>query len=605
MAGAAEALGGLLRDFGSKVTEKLRSSEIGSQFIDTVGSQRNEFMRSPEGTQILGKMDAYTQQKNSILGQLLKPVDAIRDAVKDSPARLKSNISDIHQHLTSTNHPAAQHTAQMLQQDPAVGAMNLQTLTQKSWSQASLLAQANVFGVDNANLVKDLMPLYDSPNPVMHSHADAMLNVLANQFHDTMKIPKLGVDASRTKMDVQKAFTLLNKQREQMSEKPIALPKDVKAVYEHQNELARWASYRARIYLAPMIAINHISTFFNYANAPLSAIGKAMAGMDAGEVRQLSDASGIFGSQMHQMIAEDISNRTGFVASKTGKSEIGSVLGKVFHNPGFSFVRGLQLKAGALVGYHSLMHWTEGAMKGDKRSILELKEMGIDVPALLKRGGALSDGDKSTAIFHFVNNRAFIDRSLDRSLTATKNPWTRMLTMFHGYVTSQQAFMRRELQKMMDAGDYVGVARFSATIGLVFPTVAPMIKSAEVLARTASAQQAGQGIQDDYRKLTHPAGVGEFTTEYLDMLSYFGSFGTLHSFITASHSDRLALALMGPIAGDVVRTGQDVINYATKSDKSGKHNIRPLAKDILQQTLPGAGNIISSELFPTKSKGGN
>jgi hypothetical protein len=408
---------------------------------------------------------------------------------------------------------------------------------------------------------------------------------------------------SSTKMDMKKALTLENSYRKQMGldELPVDVSKfNTENVYEKSNELERFSARRVRLYLAPFIAIPHISTFFNYSNAPLTAIMKSMTTMTDPEIRQLSDASGIFGSQMHHIVDEDIRDRTGIIGSKLGQPEVGVLLGKLFHNPGFNFVRKMQLRTGAIIGYHSAMYWAEGAVQGDKRSILELKELGLNSEEVIARKGQLTEEEKSKAIFNFVNNRAFIDRAMDRSLTATRNPWTRILTMFHGYVTFQQAFMRRELQKMLDSGDYAGIARYAGTVGLLFPPVASGIKSAEILARTASVNQASQSMQEDYKKITNPSSIGEFTSEYLDLLSYFGSWGTMHGFLQAAQGDRLALALMGPSAGAAVRTTQDLINLTTKSTKTGKRNIKPLAQDILQQTVPGVGKIVASQLFPKK-----
>jgi hypothetical protein len=510
---------------------------------------------------------------------------------------LKAPLSAVHSHLQSINHSASSASGELLKADPKNATLSIQQMTQKARGQASLLAKTQVFGENNANLVGDIMPLYENGNPTLHSHADTMLNILANQFHDT--IESEGVKKSITKLDIKKAITLLY--RQEGKELPGYIKNfNVSHVYEKSNEIEKFASQRVRWYLAPMIAINHMSTFFNYSQAPLTAIMKSMTQMSDPEIKQLVESSGIFGSQMHHILNSEIEARFGIISSKLGKPEVGVLWDKLFHNPGFNFVRNMQLRTAAVIGYHSALYWAEGAMKGDKRSIAELKELGLNVGDILKRGGQLTTEEKSQAMFYFTNNRAFIDRTMDRSLLATKNPWTRMLTMFHGYVTFQQAFMRRELQKMLDSGDYVGIARYAGTVGLLFPTVAPMLKSAELLARTASLKQASQSLEDDYKKLSNPGETAQFTGEYLDLLSYFGSWGTMHSFLNAAHGDRLALALMGPIAGSAVRTGQDVINYATKPAKGGRRNIKPLAKDVLQQTIPGAGSIIGNQLFPPK-----
>jgi hypothetical protein len=401
------------------------------------------------------------------------------------------------------------------------------------------------------------------------------------------------------------ALMLENKFRQAKEEEPlnIDLSKiNTASVHEHTNAIERFASKRARIFLAPMIAINHMSTFFNPVSAvPLESISKAMAGMENGEIKELSDAAAIFTSQHFHMLMDDMSSETNPLVTKIGKPEVGRLYNQIFHNPGFNFIRNVQLKATAAMGYHAANYWAEKAFRGDKLSAIELKDLGLNPEEVIKRGGQLTREEKIKAIYYFTNNRAFISRPFDRSLTATRNPWTRMLTMFHGYVSSQQRFMRRELQKKLEAGDYVGIARYAGTVGLLFPTIAPMLKAAETFARTGSPSTAVGGMQADYKTLAHPENVAQFSAEYLDMLSYFGSWGVMHSFISAAHGDRLALALMGPIAGDVVRTAQDTINFSTKSTKTGKHNIKPLAKDILQQTVPGVGNIAAHQLFPAKT----
>jgi hypothetical protein len=245
------------------------------------------------------------------------------------------------------------------------------------------------------------------------------------------------------------------------------------------------------------------------------------------------------------------------------------------------------------------MYWAEQAAKtGDKLAIRELEEMGLNSKAIIARGGQLTDEEKIQAVWQFVNNRVFVDKVMDRSLMASSNPWGRMLTMFHGYVSNQQAFMRRELQKMLDAGDYKAIAQFAGTVGVIFPAVAPLIASAEMLGRTASPTAAKKELEAKYTQLVNPKGVGD----YLDLISYFGAWGTMHSFMQAAHNDRLALAAVGPIFGSAIRTAQDVINYAIPTTKSGKRNIRPIGKDILQQTVPGLGNIASNVLLPTRRK---
>jgi hypothetical protein len=609
MGGAAEWVGKLASDLGSKLTESLRTSgEIGTQAHTTFFSQESELARSPEGHVAMKLLKDYDFRRNQILTQLQKSPQQIEDVIKNNPDQLRSTIGKLHSDFSQQGHPVAQHTAAILNLDPKNFDLTLPEYTAKIGGQARLLARLEVVGANSEKLVKAVMPLYLKGDTVEESHANAILSIAANQFHDTsypMVLDAAGVRPSTvphsaTKLDMQKALMAMNQQLKAEGKPEINTRINTANVYERMNALEKFSSQRVRWYLAPMIAINHMSTFFNTSQAPLEGIYKGLASLGDKEIKDLTDASAVLGSQHFHMLLDDMSSRTGMLATKIGRPEVGALYSQIFHNPGFNFIRNAQLKFSAAVGYHSALYWAENAARGDKRSLLELRELGLDPQAIVQRGGQLTRDEKVKAIWNFTNNRSFISRPLDRSLTATATPWGRMLTMFHGYVTYQQRFMRRELQKMLDAGDYAGIARFAGTVGMLFPTVAPMLKAAEVFGRTASPKQAIAGMKEDYNRLEHPEDTAQFAAEYLDMLSYFGSWGTMHSFITAAHGDRLALALMGPTAGSTVRAGQDLINLATKSTKSGRHNIKPLAKDILQQTVPGAGNILANQIFPAK-----
>lgn len=610
--GFVDAASNLVRGGLKDAGESSFKSGITKIFRATGLAQEEEFKRSPQGMQAGEMLKNYDWQRQQILNELQKPVGTVHEVIKNDPAMLNSSIGKIHSDLRAKSHPASAAAASIISRDPENAQLTLPAYATKLNSQSRLLAQQSL-GENHSALVNAIMPLYESGDPVSAAHADALLSIASNQFHDVTHPLEIGpggvsisgVDHSQVKLNMKNAIMLENKYRAAAEQPGLPISGknfDTSNVFEKSNAVERFASKRARIFLAPMIAINHLSTFFNpISAAPLESISKGLATMNNAEIKELSDVAAVFTSQHFHMLTENMSNETGFLATKTGMPEVGRLVGQIFHNPGFNFIRNVQLKATAAMGYHATQYWAKKAVQGDRTAALELKEMGLNAQDIIRRGGELTRDEKIKAIYHFTNNRTFISRPFDRSLTATRNPWTRMLTMFHGYVTNQQRFMRRELQKKVDAKDYVGIARFAGTVGLLFPTIAPMLKAAEVFARTASPTQAGQGLQQDYKHLTHPDSVSQFSSEYLDMLSYFGSWGVLHGFITASHGDRLALGLMGPIAGDAVRTAQDAINLTTKSTKTGKHNIKPLAKDILQQTVPGVGNIVANQLFPAKT----
>jgi hypothetical protein len=598
MPGPAEWLGQAAETAGQKLGNWMRSSETGSTARDFLFSQRSEFLNGdPVGKAVFDKFNVYNQMKSQFYKDTSKSVDSLYNHIKDDPVQQKMKLSDLHASVNQQN-PIWQHTSNLMR-DSKNYDLDLAGLKQKASSDAALKARRVVFGDHSEHLAELLMPLYESTDPTRHSYANTLLDILSNQFHDTIKHPDVNLDASETKLNVKKLIQLENTRR--VAQGQSVLPYDVSSmrvdpVYQKRNAMENFLARRVRTFLAPMIVIPHMSTFFNLSWAPLTAMAKTMAGYTDQGMRDLVEGSGIFGHLMHEMISQDIQASSGLIGSKLG-SQYGRLSANIFHNPGFNYLRKLQLHTAGIMGYHATMYWAEqAASDGDRLAIAELKEMGLDVQGIIRRGGQLSSEEKMQGIWHFANNRVFVDRALDRSLGATRNPWTRMLTMFHGYVTDQQAFLRNELSKRLDAGDYVSIARFAGTLGLLFPAVAPMIASAEVLGRTASPTAAGQELKDKYTQLVNPKGVGD----YLDLLSYYGSFGIWKSFINAAHNDRLALAVLGPIAGSAVRTAQDVINFASPSTKSGKRNIRPLGKDILQQTIPGIGNIAANRLLPSR-----
>lgn len=599
----AQIAGKFLRGITEGGYGKLRESELGSQGMDFFISQRREFMRgTPEGARALQDLDTWTMKKNQLLGDYVKPLKGLADSIKDDPQMLRKNLTQIDSSLPA-NHPGKPYSTLLMNMG---GFQNLtpMEINQKMMFEASRQAQIQVFRRNNAGLLQTLMPLFESSDPVMHTHANAMLDIFANQFRDTEIGGRgaRGLEVSKTKMDIRTALYKENKRRAGQGLPLLGYNPSkmrVGAIYQKQNDLEKLLARRTRFFLAPLIFFPHLATFFNYSWAPLTAIGKTLSTLNDAQLNQLVEASGIFNAIFHSMLDEEIRNSAG-VIGRTTKPVYGRVAGYVFHTPGFNLLRKSQLHFGGILGYHSAQYWADAALRGDQRAIEELKEMHIDITALRQRGH-LSPADLQQAIWHFVNNRAFIDRAMDRALTSTRNPWMRLLTMFHGYVMDQQALMRRELHKMLDAGDYKGIARFAGTVGIAFPAIAPMLKSLEVMARNASVQQGYQSLGQDYRELTHPKSARAWMLEYIDMISMFGSIGTFHSYLQAAQNDRLALAVLGPVYGSATRIAQDITNYAIHPSAKGKRNIRPLAKDVLQQTIPG-GNILSNRLFPAKRK---
>ena len=258
------------------------------------------------------------------------------------------------------------------------------------------------------------------------------------------------------------------------------------------------------------------------------------------------------------------------------------------------------------VGFHSAIYWAHNALKGDKASIARLGELGIDLQDVIRQKGQLNEEQLSKGVYHFVNNRFFFDKSLDNSLWQNKNFFMRSAFMYHSFISSEAAYIGRELRLMTKARDYKGLAQFVGTLGVVFPMVAPMLKSLEILARTGSPSQAGQSAQKDYKGLTHPDSFGEWSSTYLDMVAHLGAMGAAYNYTNAIKSHRLANAAVGPMIGMGLTDTEDTYNAGRDLLEKGydKTNLKPLGRDITQ-LIPVAGKPLSHHLFPTtkESKG--
>ena len=127
---------------------------------------------------------------------------------------------------------------------------------QKIAGQARLLANKQVYGEDGANIFNTLMPLYQSEDPKMLSHANAMLSIIANQIHDTVDFQ--GAPHSSTKLNVRKMGELVNKALVAQGLTPMSsfIKEEGKrgfntaAVHTGSDRLTQLALNRTRIFLA-------------------------------------------------------------------------------------------------------------------------------------------------------------------------------------------------------------------------------------------------------------------------------------------------------------------------------------------------------------------
>lgn len=578
--------------------------KVGDYLHSMEHEMRTEGPTAPIDMALHSKMQEYIKTRQQIGQKMDKPIDDLWKGIRNDNLGhdySKDSLASIHSTLTTRNHPA-QASSGVLMGNPANHGKTLLDIKNSVAPEANLAAQAQVFGKQKEYILPLFYELYKSPNPADHTHADALANIFSSVLHDKTYVKGF---VSDTKLKIQNFTKKMNKLQSSIGGPQAAVigNKEVgKYIYEPPSSRERNISRWLRTLSAPFMAIPHIGTAFNLASTPISMIAKGVMSLPDKHFRQLIETTGVLASTMHSIMDNDLRFRTG-VTSKFVGSRAANLIQASLHNPGFHQVRLSQLMFGGAVGYHAAIDWAEMLGRGSKRAEAEIREMGLDPAAIKARGGKLTDPELKQAIFHYVNNRFFIDKPMSRPLMSNANKWLRTATMFHAFVSYQSKFMRTETMKMIKTGDFVSLAQYAGTIGILFPTVAPMIKSAEMLLRTGSPDEARKSAEQDYQTLSHPAVDRHFLFTYIDMLSYLGAYGVYSHFLQAADAHRLANQMAGPLFGAAATMGEDVEQPVSAMIKGKKSNFAPLGRDALRYGIPVFGGSLSHQLLPKKPTG--
>lgn len=589
------------------VYEKLSGVSKGEySATDFLASMRRSFTGDPRGPLVEGMIDKGVQVRNQHLTTALRPVHEFQGHVKtDKNLALAhdystANIAQIHGSLPHGSAP--RQALDPLMFNPANHTMTLGDYQKNAFSQANMVGRDVAFGPDSSNLAATLYPMLTSKTPTDVTKAESWLGVMSQVFKDTE--PTAQRDGKLNWQSGIKSDVVSNINRTQKAYKLPTIKMETTPEYKKGGAKEQKTHEYAMTYLAPFIAVAHLSDFFKLGTAPATSLVKTLFEHDTKTMRDLKMASGIFNHTMHSIYDSDFRYRTGTVAQKTGLPDAAAMLHKMYHNPLFNNVRMLQLSTFGSAGYHSAQLWaSQAARTGDERAIAELKEMRLDPNAIVSRGGKLTDEELEQAIWHYTNNRLFIDKPLERARVSQKSPFFRIATMFHGYISKEGQFLTHELYKLAKANDHVAIAQFAATVGVVFPACAPLLDSLGTLVRTANPQKAYEQAEEDYDTLLHPDGFGDFTMEYLGLLAHFGGFGAFTQYLHSAANHRLAAALAGPVPGVITGTVEDTATPIYKAYQGKNANFEPLGRDLLRYfTLPIFGGWAAEHMLPRKKR---
>lgn len=587
--------------------EKFSTTPFGQKAIDYLWSMEQVFRTHPALEPVFKMANEGIKARQSVGNTLYQPLNALKkDISADKTLSLMHNYQGANAVNLSTIYnsfpqgsPARTSAARLMNQDASHYAMSLPDIEAKLSSQANAHGRETAFGPHSVNLAATLYPLLRG-SPTDKTKAEAVLSVLSMVFKDNSGVWNMkGVEKSLIKSDVQK---WIKGQLKQYYGKQTAagFGMNLKAEFTRQHSVEQSIQKYGMAYLAPGIFVAHLADFVKLpATVPAKALWDTLTRMGPANLEAMKTASGIFFHSYHSIIHNDFLYRTGAISKITGLPEVGAIVNKLFHNPGFQNLRKFQIGIFGSAGYHSAQLWAHQALRGDLGAISALKDLNLDPQAIIARGGTLTPEETEQAIYHFVNNRLFIDKPISRAFMSSANPYTRIGNMFHGYITREGQLITHELLRMMKANDYVGIAQFAGTLGIVFPyTAAPLLESLGVLVRTASPSQAWQNLSQDESNLWGGGGFKAWAGTYLQLLAHIGGASAFMNYVHAAANHGLAAAVLGPVPQVATEVLQDVITPLAKPSKSAGGDWRPFERDFLRyMTVPLLGSWAANHLI--------
>lgn len=621
MGGAAA---GVLRPIAEGVgdaVDRMFSKSMDSPFVKNVASAFWSMGRtldsSPTGQDVKRMILKGVEERQKAINVNRAPIDAFQKLAKndDDLAKLThlntaraqagqnpisykdATLSEIHGSLPQGH--AGKIALDPLMATPANHHLTLDDLGKVAQGKANLAGRTMAFGPDSVHLTAALHPLLTSQHPADQSEAQAIMDIASQVFRDTTEMNRQG---KVTKESFIKNQVAENINRFRAEDKKIKI--NVGRTYYSGDRLEEAAHRITMNVMAPFIGIVHMSDFMKLPmNLPARALWDTFQSLNDPMINGMKDSSGIFNHTMHSIIDNDFRYRTGAVAQRIGSPDAAAIFHKMWHQPLFNNIRMKQISIFGTAAYHQAQIWGKLAAHGDGYAIDSLKDLNLDPTAIARRGGILTREELEHAIYHFVDNRLFIDKPLEHAKWTKNNPFMRVAFDLHGYATREGKFISRELYKLMKHNEYGKFAQFVGVLGIAFPMVAPLIKSAGTMARTLDPEQAKDDLTKSYGGLFHPEGVGDFLGTYIDLIAHFAGIGAYWSYLHAATNHRLAVATLGALPGKVLGTTEDAftgMKYFAK-DQSFKH-FKPVGRDAVG-SLPILGPIVSHYAFPKERTG--
>jgi hypothetical protein len=333
---------------------------------------------------------------------------------------------------------------------------------------------------------------------------------------------------------------------------------------------------------APLIAIPHMgqvaALIFNNGIKNVSkAVFERFQMSEGNEAdvlfKSIQDSGVLFENMMYQFKAD---------GSSAG------IFDKMFHYPGFNWVRRQSLVLGALTGKEAIIDAAERVVKdpSDKWAKFTMEKLGLKSKDFARNDFRLKPEDIERAMFSEANRSIRITRELDVPWKWQESQVSRLA--FH-YKDFAYSYGRMLGNGFSNAYKYGGAKQLAKTIG-IFATVFPLVGEA------VHSMERGALLKNPLSR-DHPGDytAGDVLAEYISALGYAGSLGIFNSLWRAGAYNYGKGWLEGPVAGDI----EDLtIGPAVHSYKAIKYYSEGDSYKAQKQIQSGAREVVSKLGWP-------
>lgn len=597
MGGFVDAISNVGKDVVENIASKFDKTEV-SQLWSRLRPMEKEFQKSEAGKDLLELNKQYIQNYQKSLQSGIDFASKLPKHQQPHPLQIAHQARNIARAATYGENDAL--GAFLIHQAGKTSGMD---------SAAAHLHQQNL-----ADFTSSILHDYET-RPTWRSLTEQERNAVDMENFERIKSEKDLIKKKTTIAGKSAPFSSFKTNVSQNKQYPTYL--DLKATYAPTGNLEHNFQQYAQRVVYPLVVLPHLGTIMNNAiSTPLSDLGKAaieniklgQGSTEYAKVMDFAHKAGVFASTAYDVYSSDYYGSRGLTSKYFG-DKVGQIVYKGTHNPLFDPARKWQLAFSASAGYHTALDMTERLMKNpkDRRAIYELTQMGIDPAKVIAQKGELSDDQIQKAVWRFVDNKVFLDSSLQRAFISRTHPILRTMLMYHSYVTRQARLMMEEVfKKPLATGDLAGIAQTIAALGVAFPLVGMMTKNVTTLARGDWSDVHPQNDIDD---LMGKNGAKAFALQMLEDYSHVASFGIATSYLRGASRHSAANMMVGPLGNIAGRVLEDSIHPIANGIQKGFtregafEDYKPILRDAIQDNpfaVDNLGKVASHYLLPTK-----